>query len=71
MAKRGITLEDAQHYVDSAIICFRQSADKTMYASEDGVVIALDNGGIATAYPCSCFDENILKMIEEALKCLT
>lgn len=68
LLKRGITLEDAQHYVDTAIICFQQSEDKTMYLSNDGVAVVLDNGGLATAYPASWFDENITGLLNEVKK---
>lgn len=65
LAQRGITLEDAQHYIDSALICFQQSEDKTMFLSADGVVIVLENGGIATAYPSSLYDDNTKRLYEE------
>lgn len=65
LEKRGITVEDAQHYIDTAYICFQQSADKVMYLSEDGVAVVLGNGGLATAYPKSWFDETIQKLLKE------
>ena len=68
LAARGITIEDAQHYVDTAIIAFQQSADKAMYLSRDGVAIVLDNGGLASAFPASCFDDNILELLKEVDK---
>lgn len=68
LEKRGITLDDAQHYADSAIICFKQSDDKTMFASEDGVVVVLGNGGIATAYPRSWYVGDIWDLLEEVRK---
>lgn len=68
LAERGITLEDAQSYIDNAILCFQQTADKTLYLSENGVAVALDNGGLATAYPKEYFDEIIKELLKEVLK---
>ncbi len=65
LVERGITLEDAQHYIDTAILCFQQSVDKVMYVSEDGVAVTLNNGGLATAYPKNKFDNDIIKLIKE------
>lgn len=65
LEKRGITVEDAQHYIDTAYICFQQSTDKVMYLSEDGVAVVLGNGGLATAYPKSWFDETIQELLKE------
>lgn len=63
--QRGVTLEDAQHYIDTAYICFQQSKDKVMYLSEDGVVVVLGNRGLATVYPKSRFDETIQELLKE------
>ena len=46
-------------------ICFRQSADKVMYLSEANVAVVLGNGGLATAYPKSWFDETIQELLKE------
>lgn len=68
LAQRGITLDDAQHYVDTAIIAFQQSADKAMYLSREGVAIVLDNGGLASAFPASCFDDKTQELLKEVEK---
>lgn len=39
-----------------------------MYLSADGVTVVLDNGGMATAYPSSLYDDNTKRLYEEVNK---
>ena len=64
LAKRGITLADAQSYVDNAIIMFKQSADKYFFIADDGSSAVIVDGRLSTAFPASWYDERQLKKIE-------
>lgn len=64
LAKRGITLADAQSYVDNAIIMFKQSADKYFFIADDGSSAVIVDGRLSTAFPASWYDERQLRKIE-------
>lgn len=68
MQQRGIAQEDAQRYIDNAIICYQQSEDKILYLSEEGVCVMITEGRISTAYPREWFNqemEEILKVVKK------
>lgn len=64
LAKRGITLADAQSYVDNAIIMFKQSADKYFFIADDGSSAVIVDGRLSTVFPASWYDERQLRKIE-------
>ena len=64
LAKRGITLADAQSYVDNAIIMFKQSVDKYFFIADDGSSAVIVDGRLSTAFPASWYDERQLRKIE-------
>lgn len=64
LAKSGITLADAQSYVDNAIIMFKQSADKYFFIADDGSSAVIVDGRLSTAFPASWYDERQLRKIE-------
>ena len=70
MKERGITKEEAQLYIDNAMIMFKQSDDsKRLYISSDGNSAVLVEGGkLISAYSSKDFDEGIKKIIEEVQK---
>lgn len=64
LAKRGITLADAQSYVDNAIVMFKQSADKYLFVADNGSSVVIVGGRLSTAFPASWYDEKQLRKIE-------
>lgn len=64
LAKRGITLADAQSYVDNAIVMFKQSADKYLFIADNGSSVVIVGGRLSTAFPASWYDEKQLRKIE-------
>lgn len=64
LAKRGITLADAQSYVDNAIVMFKQSADKYLFIADSGSSAVIVDGRLSTAFPASWYDEKQLRKIE-------
>lgn len=64
LAKRGITLADAQSYIDNAIVMFKQSADKYFFIADDGSSAVIVDGRLSTAFPASWYDERQLRKIE-------
>lgn len=64
LAKRGITLADAQSYVDTAIVMFKQSADKYLFIADNGSSVVIVGGRLSTAFPASWYDEKQLRKIE-------
>lgn len=64
LAKRGITLADAQSYVDNAIVMFKQSADKYLFIADNGSSAVIVDGRLSTAFPASLYDEKQLRKIE-------
>lgn len=64
LAKRGITLADAQSYVDNAIVMFKQSADKYLFIADNGSSVVIVDGRLSTAFPASWYDEKQLRKIE-------
>ena len=64
LAKRGITLADAQSYIDNAIVMFQQSADKYLFIADDGSSAVIVGGRLSTAFPASWYDERQLRKIE-------
>lgn len=67
-AERIVTIEDAQSYVDSALICFQQTKDKKLYLSESGVCVVIDGGRVSTVYPKEKFDERVIKILKVVKK---
>ena len=66
---RGITLEDAQSYIDNAMIMFEQKERTRLYISGDGNSAVLIKGAeLITAYPAKDFDDTIKIIIEEVSK---
>ena len=64
LEQRGITVEDAQCYINDAIISFKQGKDKILYLSDEGVCVMIKDGRIATAYPKEYYDENTIRILE-------
>lgn len=64
LAKRCITLADAQSYVDNAIVMFKQSADKYLFIADNGSSVVIVGGRLSTAFPASWYDEKQLRKIE-------
>lgn len=64
MSEKGVSQENAQSYIDKAIMCFQQSKDKIYYISEDGVTVVSRDGRIMTTYPKSWFDDKTKQLLE-------
>lgn len=64
LKSRGVTLEEAQSFVDNAFIMFKQSSDKYLFISDDGSSVVIENGRLSTVYPRWKYDLRQLKKIE-------
>lgn len=64
LRSRGVTLKEAQSFVDNAFIMFKQSQDKYLFISDDGSSVVIDNGRLSTVYPKWKYDPKQLKKIE-------
>ena len=64
LKSRGVTLDEAQSFVDNAFIMFKQSSDKYLFISDDGSSVVIENGRLFTVYPRWKYDPRQLKKIE-------
>lgn len=64
LKSRGVTLNEAQSFVDNAFIMFKQSSDKYLFISDDGSSVVIENGRLSTVYPRWKYDTRQLKKIE-------
>lgn len=64
LKSRGVTLDEAQSFVDNAFIMFKQSSDKYLFISDDGSSVVIENGRLSTVYPRLKYDLRQLKKIE-------
>ena len=69
LKERGITLEDAQRYINSAVIMFKQDGNRNLYLSKDGGSVLVSNSGrLITAYSKDSFKKHtreILKVVSK------
>jgi len=69
LKERGITKEDAQLYINNAMIMFEQKEKIRLYISNDGNSAVLIKGTeLITAYPAEDFDDTIKIIIAEVKK---
>lgn len=61
LKSRGVTLDEAQSFVDNAFIMFKQSSDKYLFISDDGSSVVIENGRLSTVYPRWKYDPRQLK----------
>jgi len=62
--KHGVTLEEAQGFVDNAIVMFDQG-NRSLYVSNEGNAVLLDeNRFLISAYRRDKFDPGILAILE-------
>lgn len=71
--RHGVTLEQAQHYVDTAVVGVKQSKDKFAYIASDGTTVFIHQestktGRITTAWSVDEYNEPMKKKLEVALK---
>lgn len=64
LKSRGVTLDEAQSFVDNAFIMFKQSSDKYLFISDGGSSVVIENGRLSTVYPRWKYDPRQLKKIE-------
>ena len=65
LKERGITLEDAQEYIDTAVIMFKQDGYRNLYLSrEGGSVLISSSGRLITAYPKDNFKKHTLEILK-------
>lgn len=64
LKSRGVTLDEAQSFVDNAFIMFKQSSDKYLFISDDGSSVVIENGRLSTVYPRWKYDPRQLKKIK-------
>jgi hypothetical protein len=63
--ERGLTLEDAQNYIDTAIIMFEQDGDRNLYLSSDGgSVLVSSSGELITAYSRNEFKKHTWRILK-------
>lgn len=71
LKERGITVSEAQEYVDTALVMIKQSNDKYNFIAKDGCSYVLESGRLISVVPKEYFDKNMLekvKVIEKWLK---
>ena len=62
--KHGVTLEDAQSYIDNAVVMFDQG-DRSLYVSSEGNSVILDaNKRLISAYAKADFYPGITAILE-------
>ena len=68
LKERGITLVDAQEYINNAVIMFEQDGSRNLYLSEDGGAVLVSNFGILiTAYPKDKFKKHTREILKVVL----
>jgi len=68
LKERGITLEDAQDYINNAVIMFEQDGSRNLYLSNDGGAVLISNTGrLITAYPKDNFKEHTQEILKVVL----
>jgi len=68
LADRGITVEDAQMYVDTALVMFEQDRNSFLYISPHGAaVIGEPSGRFVTAWSSSVYREGYTQILEVIL----
>lgn len=70
MKRADLTIEDAQEYVDNALVMVQQSKDKFCYIAEDGTAIVLDNGRLVSVYSKKYYDPRMKRKVGLILECL-
>lgn len=70
MKRSDLTIEDAQAYVDNALVMVQQSKDKFCYIAEDGTAIVLNKGRLVSVYSKKYYDPDMKKKVELILKCM-
>lgn len=69
LEKRGITVDDAQRYIDTAVISFIQSEDKVAYYSYEGAsVVKTSTKSLLTSFSSDYFDSGAKEIIKVAKK---
>ena len=70
MKERGITEQDAQSFIDNAMIMFNQRGNsRRLYVSHDGNSAVIVEGSVLiTAYSADDFDDGMKKVISEVGK---
>jgi len=64
LKQRGITLADAQHYVDTAMVMIQQSPDKFNYVAKDGCSYVLESGRLVSVIPKANYDPEMRQKVE-------
>ena len=68
MKERGVTLEDAQEFINTAVIMFEQDGGMLLYLSTDGGAVMVDaTGALFTAYPKGEFKKHIKEILKVVL----
>ena len=70
LLERGITKEEAQRYIDTALLMIKESRDKFEYIAEDGSSVVLEYGKLITVIPKEYYDERHSKILEVILEWL-
>lgn len=64
LEKRHITMEDAQHYVDTAMVMIKQSPDKYNFVAKDGCSYVLESGKLVSIISKAEYDPPMKRKIE-------
>ena len=64
LKERGITLEDAQEYIDTAVIMFEQDGYRNLYLCKEGGSVLISNSGkLITAYSKDNFKKHTREIL--------
>ena len=69
LEQRGVKLEEAQKYVDDAVVCFKQNKGaKHAFYSKSGASVVLKDGKLATVIKDTNYDKNALEIMKVVSK---
>ena len=69
LKERGITLDDAQDYINNAVIMFEQDGSRSLYLSREGGSVLVSNcGRLITAYPKDNFKKHTHEILKVVLR---
>lgn len=71
LEKRGLTIADAQSYIDNALVRIKQSSDKYKYMAENGAAVLVEaDGRLISVWSKNDFDEKHNQQMEVLRKWL-
>lgn len=70
MKERGVSLAEAQSYVDNALVMIQQTRDKFCFIAEDGTSVVLEEGRLVTVIKKADYDSEMRQKVSVILSWL-